>query len=93
MENFGSIRVPNEKEKKILEFAATEDFEQNFLFATIEEALAKSKEINERYGDISFVVEDRGQFAVKFDMEVFGKDFPNKFKPEEDSKPTLNDAA
>lgn len=73
-------QIPNEKERKILEFAVTEDFEQNFLFATMDEALAKSKEINDKYGDISFVVEDRGQFAVKFDMELFGKDFPNKHK-------------
>ncbi len=79
------METPNFEKR---EFTPTEDAIQKFFaeteidkltFNTQEEAEAHVNKINREYGDISFVAEDRGGFAVKFKAEHLGEGFK---KPE-----------
>ena len=51
-------------------------------YRTPEEAQAYVDEINTEYGDIAFVSEDRGGFAVKFKAEHLNHE-SKEYKPEE----------
>lgn len=73
------------------EFTPTEDAVARFFtekdikslnYSTAEKAKAYVDEINAEYGDISFVAEDRGGFAVKFKALGLGEGF-EEYKPKE----------
>ena len=76
--------TPNLEFNKKREFTPTEDaiarfFAENEIdklnFSTPEEAKARVDMINAKYGEISFVAEDRGGFAVKFKTSHLGEGF------------------
>lgn len=66
--------------------AITKFFSENEIdkltFDTQAEAKAHVDMINAKYGDIAFVAEDRGGFAVKFKASHIGAGF-EEYKPEE----------
>lgn len=66
-------------EERVIRYHSEQDPE-NLLFKTAEEAKLKVDEINGKYGDISFVAQDRGEFAVKFRMLHMGEGF-QEYKP------------
>lgn len=56
----------------------------NLVFSTPAEASEEVKKINEKYGNISFVSEDRGGYAVKFRAEHVGEGF-HEYKGESEA--------
>ncbi len=83
--------TPNLEFNKKREFTPTEDaiarfFAENEIdklnFSTPEEAKAHVDMINGKYGNISFVAEDRGGFSIKFRRSHLGDGF-EEYKPEE----------
>ncbi|MEZ4103465.1 MAG: hypothetical protein R3B55_02850 [Candidatus Paceibacterota bacterium] len=87
-------RNPNMRFDEKREFSSTEESILKFFiekgdetinFDTLEEAKSKVDEINAKYGDISFVAEDRGKFSVKFNEAHLGAGF-KKEKIEEESE-------
>ncbi len=88
MENTPNLQF-NEKR----EFTSKEDAIQKFFleneidkltFDTREEAQSHVDKINREYGDISFVAEDRGGFAVKFENSHLGEGFKKAESTESD---------
>lgn len=61
-------------------------------FNTPEEAKSKVEEINAEYGDIAFVAEDRGAFAVKLKGSHLGEGF-KEYNPEDKKDSSLEEAA
>jgi hypothetical protein len=72
--NNEELRTLNETEASIKRFFS-ERGDDKLNFDTAEEAKSKADEINAEYGDISFVAEDRGAFAVKFKNSHLGGAF------------------
>lgn len=75
------METPNFEKRQ---FTSTEEAVQKFFmeneidklsFDTEEEAQNHVNFINKKYGDIAFVVEDRGLFSVKFKVDHLGKGF------------------
>ncbi len=75
---------------QILKFFIENDIDK-LNFDTLEEAEAHVNLINNQYGDIAFVAEDMGGFAVKFKVEHLGEGFEGYKSGDEDSE--LNKAA
>ncbi|MDQ5901605.1 MAG: hypothetical protein QG580_320 [Patescibacteria group bacterium] len=77
-----NFKIKNEQmtDEQRLE-AITKFFTENDIdkltFDTEAEAKAHVDMINSKYGSISFVAEDRGGFAVKFEASHLGEGFPN----------------
>ncbi len=89
--NNEELRTLNETEASIKRFFL-ERGDDKLNFDTPEEAKFKSEEINAEYGDISFVAEDRGAFAVKFKNSHLGGGF-EEYKPENGENSNLGKAA
>jgi hypothetical protein len=74
------------KQFRYREDAITAFFAENEIdklnFITPEEAKLHVDLINKEYGNIAFVAEDRGGFAVKFKTSHLGEGF-EEYKPEE----------
>ncbi|MEZ4114384.1 MAG: hypothetical protein R3B65_03010 [Candidatus Paceibacterota bacterium] len=74
-------RNPNMRFDEKREFSSTEESifiekgDETINFDTLEEAKSNVDEINAKYGDISFVAEDRGKFSVKFNEAHSGSWF------------------
>ena len=64
-------------------------------FDTRGEAEAHVNMVNEKYGDIAFVAEDRGKFSVRFKAQQIGEGFPeyNPSSVAENIDETLRPAA
>lgn len=73
---FNNKREFNSKEDAIQKFFAENEIDK-LTFDTQEEAQADVDKINREYGDIAFVAEDRGGFAVKFEHPHLGEGFKN----------------
>ncbi|MDQ5883277.1 MAG: hypothetical protein QG654_190 [Patescibacteria group bacterium] len=79
--NLNEKREFTSKEEAIQKFFIENEIDK-LTFSTQKEAESKVEEINSEYGDISFVAEDRGGFAIKFRDSHLGEGF-EEYKSEE----------